>query len=80
MEAALAKLTWSKPAAHPVNGKRLLIKKARPSGEFWEAYRGLTDEWYKVGITANKAGGSVWWVKWWSDEDGKFTVKELKRP
>lgn len=77
MIAALSAMSWTKPSLHPVGGKPLMLKTAPATSAFWEAYRGLRDEWFRVGISVGKRG-KQWYVKCWSDEDGEFTVQEPK--
>lgn len=75
MIAAFAAMDWSHPSLHPVDGKPLSLKTAPATGEFWDVYRGLKDEWFRVGISVGRRG-KKWYVKWWSDEHGDFTVQE----
>lgn len=73
MVSALQKMKWSTARPHEVKGKTLFLRTAYPNNEFWEAHRGLVQEWFSVGITVTKVR-KRWTVKWWSDEQGSFTL------
>jgi hypothetical protein len=75
MEKAFAGMKWDQSGPHPVKSKRLYLRTSTPTSEFWEAYRGLRNEWSLVGITVSKRG-QRWVVRWWSDDSATFTVRE----
>jgi hypothetical protein len=78
MEKAFAGMKWEESGPHPVKSKRLYLRVSHPTSEFWEAHRGLREEWSRVGITVSKRG-QRWFVRWWSNDDATFTVREPTR-
>lgn len=75
MQSALYAMRWNNPVKHPCVRSGGYVKTAIATPEFWEAHRGLSEEWKAVGIYPSKRG-SVWYVKWWSTPDGKFVIEE----
>lgn len=77
MMAALNAMEWNAPTVHPVGGKAVLLKTAPATSAFWEHYRNRRMEWFRVGISTQRRG-SQWYVKWWSNKEGDFTLDESK--